>query len=133
MSGRLSNSAGHWRIHAAATAVSLSVVLWLLAGRTWFPCGRTSWLLLPGGLHLAAALLHRGYARAAYRGGMRFGGMAGAVMSAVILALLFLTIVTPLALLMKLTGRDPLSRRPKPGQQSNFHPAPPFTGTDRMF
>ena len=128
MSERLSESPVQWHLHALATGVPLTVASWLVAHRTW-----SGWLLVPAGLHLAVALVHPGYARAAYRGGMRFHRMVSSIISGVILSLVFLLIITPVGLLLRLSGRDPLSRRPGPDQPTNWHPAAPFTPTGRMF
>ena len=44
----------------------------------------------------------------------KFGLMLHAIMSPIILAILFFVFVTPIGLLMRLTGKDPLRRRFEP-------------------
>lgn len=46
-----------------------------------------------------------------YKIWMRFGLAIGAVMSRIILAVVFFAVVTPLGLLMRATGKDPMNRR----------------------
>lgn len=61
-----------------------------------------------------------------YRGWMRFGQAIGAVMSTLLLGLIYFAVVTPVGLLMRLTGTDPLDRRPRPGPGSYWKDhAPP--------
>lgn len=121
----------HWRLHAAATAVSMTVVAWFLAGKP-HPA-ENPWIALPGFLHAAAALASLPYARSAGTLLDRIAHPLRQIISTAILAALHLTIVTPTGITLKLFRHDPLKRRPRSSQCSNWHPAPPFTDLRRMF
>jgi hypothetical protein len=67
------------------------------------------WLILAvlGGLALVAPLA----LNPVYKVWMRFGLVMGAIMSRLILGIVFFLVVTPLGLLMRATGKDPMHRR----------------------
>jgi large-conductance mechanosensitive channel len=46
-----------------------------------------------------------------YRVWMRIGHMIGSVISRIILGVVFFLVVTPLGLMMRATGKDPMNRR----------------------
>jgi large-conductance mechanosensitive channel len=46
-----------------------------------------------------------------YRIWMRFGLIIGSIMSRIILGIVFFLVVTPLAILMRMTGKDPMNRQ----------------------
>lgn len=121
----------HWRLHAAATAVSMTVVAWFLAGKP-HPA-ENPWIALPGFLHLAVALASLPYAQKAGSLLDRIAHPLRKIISTAILAALHLTIVTPTGIILKLFRHDPLHRRPRSSKDSNWHPAPPFTDLRRMF
>jgi len=121
----------HWRLHAAATAVSMTVVAWFLAGKP--PLAESPWFALPGFLHLVAALVSLPYARSAGSLLDRIARPLRQTISTAMLVLLHLAIVTPTGIILKLLRHDPLNRRPRSRQHSNWHPAAPFTDLRRMF
>ena len=53
-----------------------------------------------------------------YRGWMRFGLLMNRIVSPLVLGLVFYLIITPVGVVMRLFGRDPLSRRLDPGAVS---------------
>ena len=53
-----------------------------------------------------------------YRVWMRIGHMIGSVISRIILGLVFFLVVTPLGLMMRATGKDPMNRRFDPSLPS---------------
>jgi len=57
-----------------------------------------------------------------YRGWMRFGLLINAVMSRVVLGILFYLVILPTALLMRLAGKDPMRRRFEPDAPSYRQP-----------
>lgn len=69
-----------------------------------------------------------GTARRLYRAWMRLALVLGRFNSALLLSLIFLTLVTPVALARRLLGRDPLARRPDPGLASYWGEADPGSG-----
>jgi hypothetical protein len=121
----------HWRLHAAATAVSMTVAAWFLAGKP--APAESPWIALPGFLHLAAALASLPYAHTAGRLLDRIAQPLRQIISMIILAALHLAIVTPTGIILKVFRHDPLRRRAGADTQSNWHPASPFTDLRRMF
>jgi hypothetical protein len=79
------------------------------------------WLLFAvlGGMALFAPLR----LEPVYRLWMRFGMAIGAVMSRIILGLVFFCVVTPVGLLMRATGKDPMRRRFDPDAASYREPS----------
>jgi len=57
-----------------------------------------------------------------YRGWMRFGLLINAVMSRVVLGIVFYLVVLPTGLVMRLTGKDPMRRRFEPDAASYRQP-----------
>jgi hypothetical protein len=109
----------------------MTVVAWLLTGKP-HPA-ENPWIALPGFLHLAAALVSRLYAQSAGSLFDRVAHPLRQIISTAILAALHVAIVTPTGIVLKLCRHDPLKRRPRNSQQSNWHPAPAFTDLRRMF
>lgn len=117
-------SGAFWRLYAASTSLAGLAVLWLLT--------RSGWLAaIAAAAHFAAALASPAYARTAGRTGMALGRLVGGVVSWIALAIVFAGIVTPLAVALRLAGRDPLERSPQRG--GRWLPAPPWTGLRQMF
>ena len=82
---------------------------WLLGQRPpWWP-----WLAA-GALWLPALFAPRAL-RPVYRGWMRFGAAIGAVNARILLGVAFYLVVAPFGLIARLSGRDPLRRRPDRG------------------
>ena len=81
------------------------------------------WLvgLLFGTWGLAAPRSLNGF----YRAWMRFGLLLNAVMSRLILAILFFGLITPTGWVIRLAGRDPLARRRDPAAASYRTPSKP--------
>lgn len=76
----------------------------------------------------------QGFARRAYRAWMRFAMLLGRIHSAILLAMIFLFIVTPVALTRRLLGRQPLERSPDPRLASYWREADTGSGDpDRMY
>ena len=93
---------------------------WLYRGR--FGVGGKS-LLLAGLLLVTLGLLRPAALRYPYRLWMRLAEGMSFVMTRVILAIVFFGVVTPIGLLRKLTGGDPLRRRAS-SAQSYWWPYP---------
>ena len=96
-------------------AVVFAIVgLWPLLGggepRLWA-------LVIAAGL-LATALIRPSLLAPANRAWFRFGMLLGAIVTPVVMALVFYLTVTPTALLLRLFGKDPLRRRFDPSVAS---------------
>lgn len=97
-------------------------------GRIWgYPMLGVSFLLLALALVAPSAL--RGF----HRAWMAVSAVLGAVMSTLILALLFYLVITPIGVAMRLFSRDPMCRRYGPPDLSSYWiPRKPSAG-DRDF
>ena len=49
--------------------------------------------------------------RGVYRGWMRIGLLLNRIVSPIVLGIVFFLVVTPMGLIMRLTGRDPMARK----------------------
>lgn len=76
------------------------------------------WALGVAALFLAAALFRPSLLGPANRAWFRLGMLLGAVVTPVVMALVFFLAVTPTALLLRLFGKDPLNRRFDPSAES---------------
>jgi len=74
---------------------------WVIAGVLWF-----------------LALIRPRWLRPVYRGWMRFGLLASRVMTPLVLGLVYFVIISPMAMIMRLLGKDPLQRSLDPEQES---------------
>lgn len=87
---------------------------WPLLRRT--PMPRWPWII--AGLLCLFALIAPAKLDSFYRIWMRAGGALGRLNTRVILGALWCAVFTPLGAVMRLSGRDPLSRRLDPGAKS---------------
>ena len=66
----------------------------------------------------ALALIHPNWLRWIYKAWMRFGLLASRVMTPLVLGVVFFVMISPMALVMRLTGKDPMQRTLDPGSKS---------------
>jgi len=64
------------------------------------------------------ALVQPKWLRRIYRAWMRFGLLASRVMTPLVLGIVFFLIITPMAMVMRLLGKDPMQRALDPSQNS---------------
>jgi hypothetical protein len=72
------------------------------------------WAVVPGSLLAIAGLVMPGILKHVYQGWMWVGHVMGWVNTRIILGVLFYGIVTPMGLIMKMTGHDPMRRSYEP-------------------
>lgn len=87
--------------------------------------GPRPWALGIAAAFLAAAVLRPSLLAPANRAWFRLGMLLGAVVTPVVMALVFFLAVTPTALLLRLFGKDPLNRRFDPAAASYWIPRDP--------
>ena len=91
------------------------------------------WACVLSGLFALVALARPALLRAPNRLWMKFGILLGHVVSPVALGILFYAVLTPVGVMMRLTGKDPLRRRRDPGAASYWQPRrPPGPPPDSM-
>ncbi len=92
----------------AFTTASFVVVVFAFVIPWLFGFGYPKWPLIIGGVLAAWGALAPSTLRPIYRGWMRFGLFMSKITTPIILGLLFFLVFTPVALFMRLIGRDPL-------------------------
>ncbi|MBF0179436.1 MAG: hypothetical protein HQM03_05335 [Magnetococcales bacterium] len=116
---------GFGLVFAAFFAV---IGLWpLLHGQAWRP-----WAVAAGALFLAIALLRPQLLKPWNRLWGRFGALLHRIVSPMVMAVVFFVVVTPIALLMRLLGKDPLRLKKDPAARSYWivrDPAGPLPDT----
>ena len=85
---------------------------WLLE-RDW-----PAWPWIVAGPFWALALIQPLWLRWVYRGWMRFGLLASRIMTPLVLGIVFFVMISPMALVMRLMGKDPMRRALDPDQES---------------
>ena len=76
------------------------------------------WAVVPGSLLAVTGLVVPTVLKQVYQGWMWVGHITGWVNTRIILGVLFYGVVTPMGLVMKLTGRDPMRRGYEPDAQT---------------
>lgn len=82
---------------------------------------------------LITACIRPDWFRGFYRGGMTVSFHIGQVIGKVLLTLFFFLLVTPLGLLLRLSGKDLLSLKKSPRAQTYWHEHRSSREFDRMF
>jgi hypothetical protein len=95
--------------------IFLFIGLWPLV---WRQEEMRIWVVVPGALLAAAGLVLPGVLKHVYQGWMWVGHVMGWVNTRIILGILFYGVVTPMGVIMKLTGRDPMRRTFEPDAQT---------------
>jgi hypothetical protein len=101
-----------WRAGGGDWRRTLAAILWTIGGIT-FLWGLASPRTLRPISHLWIA----------------FGERLGTIVSTVMLSILYFFVMTTVGLLMRLTGTDPLERRPAPARSGYWRAMPPAART----
>ena len=122
-----------WRKSALLAALGLAVLSSVLRWRHVLT--NTSWmaaLALPG-LVAICALLQPPWFRSYHRISMRLGFAISQFFGRVALALFFIFVLTPVGLLLRLAGKDPLQLKRPPDAATCWHSAKDSSPLDRLF
>jgi hypothetical protein len=106
----------------------------LLTLHNWWHAGR-AWPIYVAlaAVFLAAALLRPNLLHWPNRVWTKLGSLLGAIVTPIVMALLFFLVVTPVGLLMRLTGKDPLRLRgPRQGDSYWIVREPPGPSGESM-
>jgi hypothetical protein len=130
---KLKEDPKEWRKAALMSALGLALMSSLLRWRRVLPA--TAWefvLCLLAAVAVAAALRprwFRGYYRFSAKLGFGLSRMAGYA----VLALLFFIVITPLGLVLRMFGKDPLRLRRPVGAESYWSEVRGQSSLDRLF
>jgi hypothetical protein len=87
----------------------------IMAGLPLFSGGELrTWALAPGGVFLSLALLAPSTLTRLNRIWMRVGLLLGKIVSPIALGILFLMVITPIGLVLRLMGKDPMRLKSDP-------------------
>lgn len=127
MQPKLKESPKEWLKFTAVMALLVCVISFMLARRAFPFVASVAALALV--LCAVRPRLFRGF----YRGGMTISFYIGQVMGRILLTVFFIAIVTPLALLLRMAGKDLLQMK-RPGRANSYwRPVKTANQFDRMF
>jgi hypothetical protein len=129
---KLSEDPKEWRKGAWMTALGLAVFSSLLRWRRVIPV--SVWVAVVAvmaAIAVAAAANPRWF-RGYHRFSMRLGFAISQFAGRIILACFFIVVVTPVAIIRRMTGKDPL-RLQRRTTETYWTDAPPKTPLDRLF
>ena len=130
---RLQEDPKEWRKSAWLTAGGVVFLTSVLRWRKVF--ATPVWLGLVGAAGVAAICAwavprwFRGYYRFSHRLGFHLAGAIGYV----VLSVFFVLVITPMGLVLRLCGQDPLRLKRRGNEESYWHPAPKKSPLDRLF
>jgi len=130
---KLTENPRDWLKFTAAICVGLVLVILGLAGRRVIDHDQT-WPLfaLPVGL-LVLCLIRPRWFRGFYRTGMTLSFFVGQIVSRILLTFLFLFVVTPLGLLLRILGKDLLRLKRNSPMQTYWNSGKRAQNLDRQF
>jgi hypothetical protein len=107
---------------AASAALCLALAIWrFTSGNTWIV---GAWLLIAA-TAIGVACWRPRWLAPLFTAAMIVTFPLAWAVSLALLALVFYLVITPLALVFRVTGRDALTRRPQPDQASYWQAQPP--------
>ena len=122
-----------WRKSALLTAFGLALLSTLLLWRKHLPtdvwcCVQVVWAIVA-----MCAILQPRWFRGWYRLSLRLGFYSSQFVGRCVLALFFIFVLTPLGLVLRLTGQDSLRLKHPRDAKTYWHPAREGTPLDRLF
>ena len=124
---KLKENPREWLKFTAVMALLVSVLSFLLYRPVFWSVLGISFATL-----IVCALRPRWF-RGFYRGGMTVSFHIGQVMGRILLTIFFLTVVTPMGLLLRLSGKDLLQLKRPAGANTYWRQAKTSNQFDRMF
>src|SRR5690242_6325881 len=130
---RLKEDPKEWMKFTAASIVALGVLAVLLGTRHIISNAGMTSILTALTAALSICLFRPRWFRLFYRAGMIAGFRAGQVVGIILLTVFFWFVLTPLGLLLRLSGRDLLMLRKGPPAATYWKAAKSSAGFDRQF
>ena len=130
---KLKENPREWQKFTAVIAVLITGLGFIAFRREWID--REIWFssIAVGLLAVIASLIFPRPFRTFYRLGMTGSFHVGQVMGKVLLTVLFLSVLTPLALVLRIAGKDLLMLRRSRDATTFWRPAKPSSNFDQMF
>ena len=122
-----------WRKSALLALLGPAILISLLRWRRHLSVN--VWLAVLGAIAVLAvgALMWPRHCRGWYRLSLRLGFYSSQFVGRVVLAVLFIFILTPLGIVLRLAGKDPLRLKRPRDSDTYWHPAPSPGPLDRLF
>ena len=133
MKPRLKENPRDWQKFSTVTLLVLGLVTTAAWRRGWVSEAAWAGLLTAAGAAIVCAWIYPRPFRGFYRVGMTLSFYVGQVMGKVLLTLIFLLAVTPLGILLRLSGKDLLKLRRKRDATSYWQDCRPRGPFDRQF
>ena len=122
-----------WRKSALLTALGLAILSSLLRWRRHLPVNVWCALLAVLAVVAVGALLQPRWCRGWYRLSLRLGFYSSQFIGRCVLILFFIFILTPLGLILRLAGKDPLQLKRPHDARTCWHQARESSSLDRLF
>ena len=122
-----------WRKSALLTLLGLAILSTLLRWRHVLPANGWYAILAVLAVVALAALLQPRWFRGFYRLSLQLGFYLSQFLGRSVLALLFVFVVTPLGLLLRLVGKEPLQLKRPQNAKTYWHEAKDCGPLDRLF
>ena len=120
------------RIFSLATLVFLAIVGWIVWRKTGSAAAAAGIATVGAVVALLGFSIPRAI-RPVFIALMVINYPIGWVVTHIVMAVIFYLVVTPLAVIMKLSGRDPMERRFEPSAKTYWKPRPTETDSSRYF
>ena len=122
-----------WRKSALLTALGLALISSLLRWRKHLPVNVWCGVLALVGLVAVGAVLQPRWFRGWYRLSLRLGFYSSQFIGRCVLVVFFIFVLTPLGLVMRLAGKDPLQLKRPLNAATYWRPARECNPLDRLF
>jgi hypothetical protein len=122
-----------WRKSALLTVLGLAILSSLLRWRRHWPMNAWYVLLCALGLVAACALLRPRWFRDYYRFSLRLGFYTSQFIGRCVLAIFFISILTPVGWMMRLAAKNPLQLKRPPDAATYWSQAKDCSPLDRLF
>jgi hypothetical protein len=130
---RLKEDPREWQKFAAVMGVVANLIVWMLWWRGLVPIVVPLVVATLALTVLIAALIRPRRFRGFYRAGMTASYHIGQIAGKILLTAIFLLLVTPMGLLLRLMGKDLLALKRSPAAKTWWQPARDNRDFDRMF
>ena len=120
------------RVFAVLQLIFFAIVAGLLQQR-WAATGWATTIVFGSVIVAVTGLFKPTWLRAMYVVWMAAVFPIGFVVSHVLMAIIFYLVITPIGLIMRLVGRDPMNRKPDQDAETYWQPRKPPQGTRGYF